>query len=294
MLTTERIRSILEKVAKPLTAEQYAGHVEASTAADRAVSRPDTTRYAKVPPVAAPDGFQTLRPAYPALGQKAVQYADFTRGQGAYPQSVTTGRNNPNRKADFSSEEPDVTVGNRRHRAVDPDAPKKPQLRGNMADADFRKNLSTAQSLRGSDGQKLHGAELLDAFQKRMEARDQTAQSPKPEHRSPSGVAIENPFGGVAAATPSQPKTPPAVGHVMPPAPTDAKRAAGAALPQMTQMRPAAQAPTPAVAAPPAVRTPVRPAATPVAAPPPRPAGAGQMAQQPLVPPLTLSGRFGG
>lgn len=186
--------------------------------------------------------------------------------------------------------------------------------KGNTADPSFRSALSTAQSLRGSGGQKLQGAELVKAFQDRMKARDQTAQSSKPEHRSPSGVAIENPFGGAAAAAPSQPKTPPAVGHVMPPAPTDAKRAAGVAQPQLAQMRPAAQAvaaggaaafpaqkaliqpqaPTPAVAAPPVARTPVRPAATPVAAPPPRPAGAGQMAQQPLVPPLTLPGRFGG
>lgn len=190
----------------------------------------------------------------------------------------------------------------------------KEPARGNMADSDFQKNLSIARSLRGADGKKLQGKDLVKAFQDRMKAREQTAQSPKPEYRSPSGVAIENPFGGAAAAAPSQPKTPPAVGHVMPPAPTDAKRTAGAAQLQMAQMRPAAQsvassgaaafpaqkaalqaqAPTPVVAANPVARTQLRPVAAPVASPPARPAGAGQLAQQPLVPPLTLSGRFGG
>lgn len=193
-------------------------------------------------------------------------------------------------------------------------APEGRKPKGNMADSSFRSALSTAQSLRGSDGQKLRGKELVEAFQKRMEARNQTAQSSKPEHRSPSGVAIENPFGGSAAAAPSQPKTSPAAGHVMPPVPTDTKLPANTAQQQLAQMKPVAQsvassgaavfpaqkaalqaqAPTPAVAAPPAARTPAHPAAMPVAAPPPRPSGAGQMAQQPMVPPLTLPGRFGG
>jgi hypothetical protein len=191
-------------------------------------------------------------------------------------------------------------------------APEGRKPKGNMADSSFRSALSTAQSLRGSDGQKLQGKELVDAFQKRMEARSQTAQSSKPEHRSPSGVAIENPFGGAAAATPSQPKTPPAVGHVMPGAPSESSRNSNGKTMRISSSdldsptRPGVSVAAPGQSSPPPVAPALSPAprrllhapnvtlpATPVASPP-RPSGAGQMAQQPLVPPLTLSGRFGG
>lgn len=175
---------------------------------------------------------------------------------------------------------------------------------GNAADPSFRSALSTAQSLRGADGQKLQGAELVKAFQARMAQRDSASQN--------IAATPATPRSAVSASLPSQPKTPPAPGHVMPGSPSESPRNSNGKTMRISSSdldsptRPGVSVAAPGQSPPPPV-APVLPPAprrlqyapnvtlptTPVASPP-RPSGAGQMAQQPMVPPLTLSGRFGG
>jgi hypothetical protein len=88
--------------------------------------------------------------------------------------------------------------------------------KGNSADPSFRSILSTAQSLRGSDGQKLRGADLVKAFQARMAQRDGASQSIA---ATPATVRP-----AASAALPSQPKSTPAAGPSQSAAPAESPR----------------------------------------------------------------------
>lgn len=299
-MENSRAARILSKVAKALTPEQQRGNDEALSAAVKAT-----------PQVWADNISNNARRAgYPQV--MPAQVLDMTQARWAQNPPTVGSRN---RSADLTQPgvQAEEVTGSRSARPVDP-TPAKKAPTGNMADPSFRSTLSMAQGLRGPDGQKLHGAELVKAFQDRMKARDQTAQSPKPEYRSPSGVAIENPFGGAAAAAPRQLKTPPAVGHVMPGRPAEAPpKPAGAGQAQIDLFRtsgkataaigqaaqPAQNALLQSAAPVPATPVPTRVApapaqkSAPVAAPPRVPAPTTQVAARPTMRQSPLP-QFGG